>query len=660
MSWFSVVPVAFACLALLFLPGAVLISAMGLRNIAFLAVAPILTVAVVAVTAIVSPYFGVTWSFVPVVVATGVLAVLFLGVRKLPGLRQPLKPWRATYGALRKMAVLVAAGFAIGAGSIALQLHTAFGRPENISQTFDNVFHLNAVRYVLETGSASSLTLTGMTSGDNPPYFYPAAWHGLAALLVQLTGVSVPVAVNVLNLCIAATVWTLGCMFLVRSLAGSKAGAVGAAGALAAGFGSFPILLLDFGVLYPNFLSVSLLPGALACVSLFLGTSRLDGVGPVARYTLAPLAGLGVAIAHPNGAMSLVALSVPLLIASFVMLAVKRRRSGLPQGPTVVAGVALLAALAIVAVMWQFIRPPVEAAGWPPVQTPGQAVGEVLTNSAMQRSPAWSVSILVIVGLIYVLKRPSTAWIAASFLIVAGLFVVVSAGPVGDLRHMLTGVWYNDSYRLAALLPVTGVALAAVGAASLIEGLRDKLGRRSDQRVTGDTWKRSSTVYRMAPIAILAILGVLQAPPMSSPVRSAQNSYAMSPESPLVSVDEMALIAELDEHVPADATIAVNPWTGGAMAFAVADRNTTAKHTFTTYTKAQELLNDKFRDASFDPTVCQAASANNVGYVLDFGAHEVHGGNHGLVGLQIPDGTPGFELIAQQGEAKLFRLTACG
>ena len=80
------------------------------------------------------------------------------------------------------------------------------------SQTFDSVFHLNALRYVLETGNASSMTITGMTNGDNPPYFYPAAWHGLASLLIQITGLQLPAAVNVLNLCVAMTVWTLGCM----------------------------------------------------------------------------------------------------------------------------------------------------------------------------------------------------------------------------------------------------------------------------------------------------------------------------------------------------------------------------------------------------------------------------------------------------------------
>lgn len=660
MSWFSVIPMAAVCIALLFLPGTLIVLALGLRNPAFVAVAPLLTVSIVAVSAMVAPYAGVGWSLLPVLVASFSIAAVLFAARKIFKLRQPRLPWRAVAGTSRQMPVLAGAGFVIGAASIALQLRAAFGRPENISQTFDNVFHLNAIRYVLETGNASSMTITGMTNGDNPPYFYPAAWHGLASLLIQVSGLPLPVAVNVLNLCVAATVWTLGCMFLVRSIVGSNPYAIGAAGVLAAGFGSFPILLLDFGVLYPNFLSVSMLPGALACVSLFFGMSTFAHVGPLARFTLAPVLALGVAIAHPNGVVSLAAMSVPVLIAAFTAFAVRRRRAGKPAAASFLAGAGLLIVLAVVAVLWKYVRPPAAAATWLPVQTPGQAVGEVLTNSAMQRPPAWAVSILVIVGLVYVLKRPLSMWISASFLIIAALFVMVSAGPAGRIRDLLTGVWYNDSYRLAALLPVAAVALAAIGAAWTIETLQDRIRRVPDRGALTSKLGKPMVLYSVGPVVILAVLGLLQAPPMITPVRSAQANYSTSPESPLVSSDEMALIKDLDHYVPAEATIAVNPWTGGAMAFAMADRNTTSKHTLTTYTEAAELLNDKLREAASDPAVCPAARANNVRYVLDFGTREVHGGNHGFQGLQIPDSTPGFALLAQRGEAKLFEVTACG
>ena len=657
MSWFSVLPTAIACLLLLFVPGTLLLLALGLRNPAFLAVAPVLTVSVVSVSAIVSPYLGIGWSILPVAAATVLLGATLFAIRRIPALRRPVPPWRTALAGSPRMPLLAGVGFGIGALSIAVQLRTAFGRPDNISQTFDNVFHLNAVRYVLDTGNASSMTLTAMTNGDNPPYFYPAAWHGLASLLIQLTGTPLPVAVNVLNLCVAAVVWALGCMLLVRSVVGPNAYAVGAAGVLAAGFGSFPILLLDFGVLYPNFLSVSMLPAALACVCIFFGNRQLVNVGPAARFLLAPMAALGVAIAHPNGVMSLFALSVPILLAAWIHFAIDRRRAGRPVKLTLAAGLGLLATLGVLAVLWQFIRPPAVAAFWPPIQSQGQALGEVLTSSAMQRPVAWAVSALALVGLALVVRRRSTAWLAGAFIIIALLFVVVSAGPAGKYRDMLTGVWYNDSYRLAALLPVVGVPLAALGAAWLIERLTEQALDRL--RFKAPAVATPGFLHSAGPLVALVIVGLLQVPPMVTPVLSAQANYSTTADSPLVSSDEMAIINEVDNYVPADATIAVNPWTGGAMAFAIADRNTTSKHTLTTYTKATELLNDRFREAATDPSVCAAARAGNVRYVLDFGTREVHGENHGFKGLQIPDATPGFKLLDRKGEAKLFQVTAC-
>jgi hypothetical protein len=664
MSWFSTVPVVLACLVLLFAPGTLLLAALGLQRWSYLAVAPVLTVSLVAVTAIAAPYLGIPWSPLPVLASTLLTAALLFGVRLVKQRRAGSGTSPRARWALRKPAkadVVAAAGFVTGSTAIALQLHQAFGRPENISQTFDNVFHLNAIRYILDSGNASSLTLSSMTSGDSPPYFYPAAWHGLASLLVQMTGAQISVAVNILNICVAAAVWTAGCMFLARTVVGPNAYAVAAAGVLAAGFGSFPLLLLDFGVLYPNFLSVSLIPASLACVSMFFGVSDAPGPMGMARFILAPVAAIGVAIAHPNGLMSLLALSIPILVVSFVGFSLARYRNGRGHKGTLLMGAGLLGILGVVAVMWKYIRPPAEAATWLPFQTPGQAVGEIITNSAMQRPPAWAVSILLIAGVVVLCRRHKRIWLLGSFAVIAALFVVVSAGPNGWLRNTLTGVWYNDSYRLAALLPVAAVPLAAAGTGWLVGKLQHAwVTHRGSVKFLPEGLRKSRAIVpAVVPLVILAAVLVTQTMPLSASIQSAKANYSTTPDSALVSSDEMALIEELDSLVPANATIAVNPWTGGAMAFAIADRNTTSKHTLTTYTKATELLNDKFREASTDPSVCPAARADNVRYVLDFGTREVHGGHHGFVGLQIPDATPGFELLARHGDAKLFEVTAC-
>ncbi|MCZ9880989.1 hypothetical protein NFJ07_04230 [Arthrobacter sp. B2a2-09] len=553
-------------------------------------------------------------------------------------------------------------GFIVGSISIAFQLRQAFDRPDNISQTFDNVFHLNAVRYILDTANGSSLTLTSMTNGDNPPYFYPAAWHDLASLVVQITGAPISVAVNVLNICIAAIVWPLGCMFLTRVVTKGNGYVVGAAGLLAAGFSAFPLLLLDFGVLYPNFLALCMLPTALAGVAVFFAAGDITRIPALARFALAPSLAAGLAIAHPNGLMSLVALSAPILLFSYIRYWVRKHKQAQGYKGIIFFGIALLLAFAVMAVMWKLIRPPVEASGWKPVQTVGQAVGEVITNSPMHHAPAWAVSGLMLLGIAVLARRRHNLWFLGSFLVSAVLFVVVSAGPDPWFRNLLTGVWYNDSYRLAALLPIVAVPLSAIGLAWLIR--RSQIWWFSG-RETRSRWFGTENHLRVVgaivlPVVLLAMTLAFQTVPLGSAIASARNIYSTTPNAPLVSKDEMTLIEELDNYVPQNATIAVSPWNGSAMAFALADRNTTSKHTLTTYTPAVLVLNDHLRDAVSDPEVCKAVHATGVGYALNFGTQEVHGEDHGFKGLLIEQATPGFQLLAQVGGAKLFKVTACG
>jgi len=142
-------------------------------------------------------------------------------------------------------------------------------------------------------------------------------------------------------------------------------------------------------------------------------------------------------------------------------------------------------------------------------------------------------------------------------------------------------------------------------------------------------------------------------------VRSARANYEESPDSPLVSTDELAVIERLPEVVPEGSAIAVNPWTGAALAYALADRDTTAKHVLTANSPAVEILNAQLRSADTVPSVCDAARAAHVHFVLDFGSKEAHGGSHRFPGLEDLEHSTAVKLVLEQGEARLYELTAC-
>lgn len=652
--------VVLVCAALLFIPGGILAISLGLRGLSAAAVAPALTVSISGISAIAMGKLGLGWSVLGLIGAAVVAAViLWLFRRRIHGFAATHQSRDVTLP-IRSCAIQWL-GFAVGAGLLTWQLIRVYGNPANISQTFDGIFHLNAIRYILSTGDASSLTLSNMTNGGGPPYFYPAAWHGLAALLVQLTGAPVEVAANALNMVIAAVAWTLGCMFLVRTVAGPKPWVIAFSAVLAASFSSFPLLLLDFGVLYPNFLSIALLPVGLAAVAAFfkVGSQPLDN--PLARFGLAPLLSVGIAIAHPNGAMTLLAISVPIALFAYLRRYYLQGRVEATRRERLLVGAALCCGLVFFGILWKYVRPPADAAFWDRYHSPAGAAWEIATNSAMNRPEAWVVSALVLLGLYVAVRNRQHWWLLGCYVLIAFLFVVIAGVSTSYLRSLITGVWYNDSYRIAAILPLTGIPLAALGFDHLMSlgaaGL-DRYWRRPGKALPTQAVRTRVNVVAGLLLTALLIVG-MQSTPMNFAVASAAHNYAETPNSDVLSTDELALIDQLDVLVPEGATIAVNPWTGAALAFALADRNTTSKHVLSTYPADVEIINNSLRNALTDPEVCPAVEATGVKYALDFGTKEVHGGHHDFPGLDDLQESPAAELVAQVGEAKLFRITAC-
>lgn len=667
MSWLDVLPLVLAAGIFLLLPGGLLGWTLGLRGLPAIAAAGPLTVSVSAILAILLPYASIPWTAAGVLLGAAAAAGLVLVARRLFEGCWPVGPaWRPV--PVRRANVIMGSGYLVGATLIVVQLALAFGTPSSYSQTFDNVFHLNGVRYVLDTANASSLTMSSMTSGDSSPYFYPAAWHGMVAGLVQLTGTPLTVSVNVFNVAVAAIVWPFGCMLLTRVFAGNRPVAVGAAGALSGAFAAFPLLPLDFGVLYPNFLSISILPTGLASVALFFGLARNLPLAPIARYSL-PL-GLvpGLALAHPNGLMSLLALSVPVLLQAYARRYLKGRAyQNRPRSEWILASSGLVAFAALFVVLWKVIRPPRDAAFWGPIQSAAGAAFEVLTNSPMNRPVAITVSVLMVLGLFLSWRRPSTYWLVAGFGIMAIFFVIVSGMPPGRLRDLATGVWYNDSYRIAALLPLTALPFAATGLDWAVARLRNWAS--SGAYPWSSTKRPAATQPRVGAsrigvgiaATVLAVAGIsAQVPSLAASVASARLSYTENDDSPLVSSDEQRVIDQLDEIVPAGDVIAVNPWTGGALAYALADRETTAKHILTANAPDVAILNQGLRKADKDPRVCSAIRSTGVKYVLDFGSKEVHGGDHPFPGFEDLSDSSAVKLVLQHGSAKLYQITACG
>ncbi|KEP74739.1 hypothetical protein HR12_05295, partial [Microbacterium sp. SUBG005] len=251
--WVIVMPLIISVLALT-VPGiAVLAAGWGVQRLRILALAPVVSIAVLSVSAIAAPFAGLSWSVLPVAVVTVVAAAAAFALRRWVG----PEPEDRTSG---RTALWGGLSLLVAGVVIALQLAWVFGGPAHISQTFDAIVHLNTVAFAVETGNASAFHI-GLTSDIG---FYPNGWHTVAALAAQVTGAAVPVAVNAANIALAAVAWPLSVVALSTALLKERTTVVVSAAALSTGFGAFPLLLMFFGVLYPNAMGYAVLPGGVA------------------------------------------------------------------------------------------------------------------------------------------------------------------------------------------------------------------------------------------------------------------------------------------------------------------------------------------------------------------------------------------------------------
>lgn len=640
MTWFALAVATAAAVAIVFLPGMVLTLAAGLRGLWALALAAPVGASVIGLAALVGPMVGLGWSRAAVGLFTLAAAIVVVGLRLLL--------WRSvTRPATRARASVVAIAVAIAAGICAVQLIIVIGDPENISQTFDNIFHLNAVRYILDNGNASPLFVASMTSAGAPPGFYPTGWHAVSSLVVQVAGVTIPIASHATMLAFAALAWPTGIVLLARTFGLSSTPALTVAGVAAASFPAFPLLPVDYGVLFPYMMGVSLVPATLAAVVSMTSsaTVREGSFWIVIVLVTVP----GIAIAHPGALMALVLFGAIIVLLQVVHYL----RSGPSRRAKVVTVAVVAVGLVVFCGLWYAVRPAASARTWLHDETVAQAIGEIVAASPARSALNIVMASLIGVGVLVCLRRRSRhdlvmLTIAAA---TAALYIVVSGLPYWTVRDMLVGVWYDNSPRLAALLPIMWVPLAATGFEAAWGAAVRWLRRRG---------VRDAVVVRLlVATTVLVVVVVPQATANRVAVSTAAMSYRFTPDAALLSVDERDLLGELPSLVPADAVIAGSPWTGTALAYALANRRVLMAHTLTATSPDTNLVNDELDDAMPGSQVCAAIKREHIQYVLDFGAREVNDGHHPLPGMTNLQASAAVELVAAVGEARLYRVVAC-
>ncbi|MGZ2398502.1 DUF6541 family protein [Rothia sp. RSM292] len=664
MSWLATIPLLLFAVVLAFGPG----YAMGwaLRVPARLRVfyAPLLTFALVAVSAIVLGKTGIPWSLISFVLVAAVMVAAAAGLMWLVGRRWPALASASWPGNDVPVAWPVV-GAVLGGFLVLHMTEDMVYGPEAFSQSLDNSFHMNAIRWIQEHGDASSLTLGAVAAANQEPTFYPAGWHDFVSLIYSTTGTSIATATIVTVLLAAGILWPCSLVALSLSIPKLRRLQALAIPAMICGFAAFPGLLLRWGVLFPNLLGYALLPSFVALMVYLVQVMVRREYSASLSLGLASLVGLaGLALVHPNAVVSAAAFAVPLLLAGVTWVVRSRELTSRQKW---VGSILLLAVLVGCVGAWRVLRPAEFASNtWSPILTEGEALYQFLflgLENANQLgdkfNPSYLAGFLVLWGVGYLLYKRRNLWLIASWVLIGYLWIVSASVPRGEFRLLMVAPWYTDHFRLAALVVFPSVILAGIGLGGFVEGLLTWVARRAPRPAR---LKVATIGMGVAMILVLVVAGLSsRVPSVQETTLAVSREYRLTPTSVVLNQDEMNVINEIPKIVPKDDVIVNNPWDGSAYIYALADRHLTGYHfEFETSPKYSAIMHN-LKDARTNPEVCREVNEYKAHWYvhlenqLNFGP-DAQKNYDGLVAAIDTDVlTP----VYSSGPMTLYRISAC-
>lgn len=555
----------------------------------------------------------------------------------------------------------------------------------------DNMTHYNNIRSFVDSGIWSSLTVnsfmgTGLDGASwQQAAFYPSAWHDLAALLVSALDCEVAVAANAVNTVVAGVICPLSTFAFLRALFPNQKLVLVSGAFVAVAFTAFPWAFLIKGPLYPNMLANALLPAVLAAIILLVkgqfGSLR-QSVAFGLAFGMASFVAL--ALSQTNNLFTVLVFlaffgAAPLREAISAKLSPKLRHGKRFTALFYVAYTVLVVVIWAAATSLPFLQGIIayDNVGDASLGASSSAFS-TLSLSFFASLPQWALLIACLVGAVVLVARRRSWLVALAAFMMFAYFI--SRFMLGYPKAFITGVWYNDPWRLAACAAQFLVPLASVGLASIIALVTKLLGNLKE----GDGKSASSTRCLIVSTTIVLIVFNCWTffPNYKEPQRDGgshqtaygrlrnwlKNSYDMGTEQ-VYSAEEQQFVDKVLATIPEDSLVINQPNDGSAFAYGLDGLNTYYRsNSVSGLTKDSETIRKKMNEIASNENVRNAVNAIGAQYVLllDQGVpwedgvwmSEYHeGAVQSWDGLNdITDDTPGFEVVLADDDMRLYKI----
>lgn len=660
-------------LFLIYVPGVMFGAVFRISAVLRFACAPIISIAAYEVLAIVYEKIGIVASFtavaLPVLFASIVFCVAVLAIRREKN-ETNSKAQTASYSWWLLVAYALV-GVAVGM--------VFFVKPLDGSDTFlqawDNAFHLNAIRCFLDSGNYSTLAVTiHSTIGPNSgTYYYPAAYHMLCAMIVDATGGSIPTCVNAVNFAFASVVFPAGMYCFIERASGFCRTSVYAGIFLTSAFVSYPWTFLVFGPLFPNLASMAIMPPALvAAMDLF--AAHVTPFGRLQSFLLLVISIFAFGVTQPNAVFTAIVILLPFVFSELRVIA---RERGMRLANIGIMPYCALCAACMVGLWWIFyIMPPLHAPytmNWAAFTTRVQAFANVLFVAYIRPQASLVLALLVLVGCVGAIKRKCSVWMVVSYGIVC-FMLIVGESTEGIVKTFLTGLWYTDQYRIAAMVGLAATPLACMGAAWGLEWLKGWYGCVSEKLALRSTYNKVRNTSIVVAILILftpcfSIPGIAKFDtPFGSLRKDVAQLYSATSQNAL-DAQERGFLEDVARVIPDDSLVINQAFDGSIYAYALTGLNTYYRAFGEAPSEGEanesKIIRNSLNELASNCSVQEAVEDLGAKYllVLDYEKGDTAEGHSNYYvpsswkGINdVSDETPGFEIVLAKGDMRLYRL----
>ncbi|MCV7198840.1 DUF6541 family protein [Mycobacterium angelicum] len=454
-------------LILLIAPGAIVARIAQVSWPIAIAAGPPLTYGVVALAIIPYGALGIPWNGWTALAALAIVCLIATGLQLL------LARYRDTEAEARAVSpwagLTVAAGVLLGVVLIGWAAFSGISHWQSVPSTWDAVWHANEVRWILDTGQASSTHMGELRNVETHALlYYPSVFHALAAVLCQLTGAAATTGYTLTSLAAAIWLFPVSAAVLTWRVLRSHttewrtAGAAATAAALSASFTAVPYVEFDTAAM-PNLAAYGV-----AVPTMALMTSTLQHRD---RIPIAVLALVGVFSVHITGGMIVVILTSAWWALEALWRPVRNRLSDL----LTLAGVAVIAGLILLPQFLSVTQQEDIIAGhaFPTYLSKRRGLFDAVFQHSRHLNDfpvQYAMTALAVVGgLILLVKK--VWWPLAVWLLLIVMNVDAGTplgGPIGVVAGGFGEFFYKDPRRIAAATTLLLTAGAGLGLFAIV------------------------------------------------------------------------------------------------------------------------------------------------------------------------------------------------